>query len=182
MKNKKNIPPTIINKAWEVTDPTIQRDYYDRQYMWEVVYAESAGKAKLKCTDVDGSYINIKARRCRYHDIIFDKGQEIKRGQLEKSIRDMEIKNKRTEKVLSFPEDEMFYVQNGYVGNSVSWWRLENNGYTCDLDKAQKYTRQQILEQFVNGREEDRIWAASHVEQHIRQHVDSQYLDSNFVA
>ncbi len=173
----------IIKKAWEVTDPTIPRNYYDEQYMWEIVYAESAGKAKLKLIDREtDDYLKLKARRAKQDDIVLHKGSEIKRSQLEREIREMERVNNRRKKIMLFPENELFYVQNGYVGNSVSWWRLENKGYTCDLNYAQKYTRAEILKNFIPGRHEDRIWAASHVEKHIRQHVDGQYLDNKFTA
>lgn len=37
--------------------------------------------------------------------------------------------------------DEKFYIHNGdYVGNSMLWWALGSNGYTTDLDKAEKYS------------------------------------------
>ncbi len=83
---------------------------------------------------------------------------------------------------MRFPETEMFYVQKGYVGNSCLWWALGNNGYTTDILKAEKYTREEILKSFVGLSNENRIWLASHVETKISSQVDSQHLDYNFVS
>lgn len=170
----------IVKKAWKVIDPVIQ-DHYISEENWETVYAETAGEAKTKCSEKE-NYINVKCRRSEPNDIVLHEGNEIVRHKLEHDIEETKRIRFRKNKVLSFPETEMFYIQNGYVGNSVSWWGLESRGYTTDITKAQKYTRQEVLKRFVNAREEDRIWAASHVDQHISQHVDSQYLNHQFVA
>ncbi len=79
-----------------------------------------------------------------------------------------------------FPDGTNFYVQNGYVGNSVLWWGQRSNGYTTDISRAELYTKKEILERFVSGREEDIIWEAGHVLSNVRQHVDGQYLSREF--
>lgn len=36
--------------------------------------------------------------------------------------------------------ENLYYIKNGYVGNCILWWRLNSQGYTTNLIKAQKYT------------------------------------------
>lgn len=166
----------IVRKAWEVKDPTVwERDASDEN--WQTVYAQTAGEAKSQCSEQE-KFLNIQARRAKLADIVLYDGNEIARGVLLRQIAREERTKQRRDNVLRFPETEMFYIQNGYVGNSVMWWGLGSAGYTTDITKSQKYTRAEVLESFVNGRGEDRIWAASHVETKIKQHVDAQGLDS----
>jgi hypothetical protein len=166
----------IIKKAWEVKDPTIWESESSDDN-WQTVYAETVGEAKSQCSEKD-KFLNIKARRTKLSDIVLFEGYEIARGHLLRKIADEGRKEQRRNSVLKFPETEMFYIQNGYVGNSVMWWGVGGAGYTSDITKAQKYTRTEVLGSFVNGRKEDRIWAASHIETKIKQHVDCQGLDS----
>ncbi len=153
----------------------------------EPIYAENPSKAKSKCDiwddakNEDGDsakYIDIKCRRAKDHDKIEYGGQEIWRFQLPEIQR----RERRVIALNKLPEDEMFYVQDArsYVGNSILWWGLGNCGYVTQLKDAQKYTKSDILTQFSDGRETDIIWLASHVEQNIRTHVDSQYLKRDY--
>lgn len=170
----------IIKKAYRVIDPNIlECGMYYSEDDWEIVYAKSPGDAKSKCSEYE-NYLNIKCKRAAPDDYVRYNGEEIKRRILFSRMESEIKRDFRKQKVLQYPETEMFYIQNGYVGNCVLWWGLNNHSYTYDISHAQKYSREQVLNQFVNGRDEDIIWAASHVEQHISQHVDSQYLDCKF--
>jgi hypothetical protein len=84
------------------------------------------------------------------------------------------------QKIESYPDDTTFYVQNGYCGNSICWWGLNSCGYTTNIEKAQLYTKEDILNYFLNKRECDVIWLASHVLEHITKTVNSQHLDEKF--
>ena len=168
----------ILKKAWEVKDPTVWNDTYEaRDENWQTVYSDNVTGAKAQCHERE-QYLNIRARRAKMADVVLYDGTEVVRGKLLRQIAEEVRIEQRKQSVLKFPETEMFYIQNGYVGNSVMWWGLGSAGYTTDITKAQKYTRSEVLERFVSGRKEDRIWAASHVETKIKQHVDAQGLDS----
>jgi hypothetical protein len=88
----------------------------------------------------------------------------------------------RNDRLNLLPDDEMYYIQDtrGYVGNCVLWWQLKNSGYTTNIDLAEKYTKEEMLDICLNGRETDVPWIASHIEENLTRHVDMQNLDSTF--
>ncbi len=172
---------TIVKKAYEVKDPTVDRDYYTADGGWETVFAKSYGQAKMKCNDKN-RFIDVKARRAKGSDIVLYDGYETTRWSVLESIKENKRREKRLLDVMRFPETEMFYVQKGYVGNSCYWWALGNRGYTTDLNKAEKYDREDILKHFIGRSEENKIWAASHVETKVSRQVDSQHLDYEFMS
>ena len=150
------------------------------------IYAKTASEAKNNCDmwdaknedGDDARWIDIKCRRAKEHDRIEYNGNEIWRSELPEIHR----RERRVAALGKLPEDEMFYVQDArsYVGNSVLWWGIGSNGYVTQLSEAQKYTKADILKEFKDGRETDIIWLASHVEENIRTHVDSQYIKRIF--
>ncbi len=80
---------------------------------------------------------------------------------------------------LNIPIESLFYIQNGFVGNAVSWWGIDGKGYTTDITKAGKYTEEWVLKQ-VNSRPQDVAWLCSHIdsnEQARKLIIDYQYLD-----
>jgi len=150
-----------------------------------VTYADGPGEAKTECQwlndyEIDGEphkFTDIRVRRAKNADKIMFRGLEVERWRMESTLSEEIRIQKRTDKVNTFPDGTNFYVQNGFVGNSVLWWGLRSSGYTTDLSKAELYTKEEILKSFVNGREQDRIWNATHVLEKVKQHVDGQYLD-----
>lgn len=77
-------------------------------------------------------------------------------------------------------EEELYYIQNGYVGNAIMWWRHDSKGYTTDFDQAGKYTKEQALG--IIKRPEDRAWPCSYVDGQKDAHrhiVDGQYLSNS---
>ncbi|MEK6882706.1 MAG: hypothetical protein AABY22_23995 [Nanoarchaeota archaeon] len=173
----------IIKKAWEVKDKTIDRyeyEYCPNDY-WQQVYAESEGQAKQQCKERN-SYKTISVRRDKQNDIVLHEGDEGLRSVIIRLQKENDQRTDRKKKVLQFPETEMFYIQKGYVGNSCYWWALGSSGYTTDLNKAQKYTRKEVLLRFITSHPDNKIWPASHVETKISKQVDSQYLNYKYCA
>jgi hypothetical protein len=40
--------------------------------------------------------------------------------------------------------EELYYVRNeGFLGNALLWWTKGCNSYTCDINDAHKFTREQ---------------------------------------
>jgi hypothetical protein len=169
--------PTLIQKCWEVHDRTTvdwSLSYEARQHYTyrEHILAETASKAKGKFIE-HARFIDLKAVRCEEYDQVEVDGKKMRRNEVDNYLR----KQERKKKIQELPEDQLYYVQNGFVGNCPLFWGLGNCGYTSDLDKAQKYTKEQIVKEFSNPREQDIIWLAAEVDSKVKRIVDHQYLD-----
>lgn len=72
--------------------------------------------------------------------------------------------------------EEMYYIQDtrSYCGNSVMWWAVDGHGYTSDIAKAWRVSKEEALR--IIRRDTDKAWPASEVNKHIRQHIDHQDL------
>ena len=149
----------------------------------DVVYAETASKAKCKCEWRDGKnedgddarYIDIKCIRAKEYDEIEHNGEKMDRKRYGEKL----IEEERNKKLQNLDKDDMYYVQDarGYVGNAVSWWAHDGSGYTCKIKSAQKYTKDEILKDFINGRDTDVIWSARHVDANISEIIDVQNIN-----
>lgn len=170
----------MIKKAYKVYSFEEYKNYFPPLDITDciTVFAETNQKAKTKYLESHpfNDYIDLRAKRYPQHDLI----DGIYRWILDADAERAAKKAKRVEFLESQSEETMFYIQNGYVGNSVLFWALGGSGYTSNVEKAQKYTKEEVLNKFVGGREEDRIWVASHVESKISKHVDMQYLENEF--
>jgi hypothetical protein len=63
-----------------------------------------------------------------------------------------------------------------YVGNDVSWWAKDGNGYTTDISKAHVYTREEAFRQAAM-RGCDRAWPKTYIDGKTRPAVDMQHID-----
>ena len=183
----------IISKAFQVWHEGMLNDNPHEGYTMDelpVTYAETAGLAKTMSSEVydyelygyEPEFTDLKVRRAKSYDKIMFEGHEYKRWQINTILETRERHSERRKAVEKFPDGTNFYVQNGFVGNSVLWWGKNSNGYTSDISKAELYTKEEILSKFVEGREEDRIWEAKHVLSKVKSHVDGQYLSSEYRA
>lgn len=183
----------IVIKAWSVWHEGMLNDNPHLGYTLEslpVVYANSPGDAKAKSTDVGDyeiegrphDYTDLRVRRAKKADKVRFEGRVILRSFALEILEERDRINKRVSAVQQYPNDTLFYIQNGFVGNCVLFWAKDGCGYTTNIDKAQTYTKQEVLTRFARGRAEDLIWAAEEVENNIVRVVDSQYLDRAFVT
>ena len=81
-------------------------------------------------------------------------------------------------KSISHNESELYYIQNGYVGNAILWWGVDSKGYTTDLTKAGKYSREEASSIARTRPQQDRPWLCSYVDASagVKLIVDAQYL------
>lgn len=72
---------------------------------------------------------------------------------------------------------EEFYLQDsrGYVGTNISWWQEGGNGYTTDLRKAHKYSKDEAIRSH-NSRSTDIPWSKSYIDTRTHPAVDMQYI------
>lgn len=76
-------------------------------------------------------------------------------------------------------EEKLYYIQNGYVGNAILWWAIDSKGYTTEIEKAGKYTKQEAKE--IIKRPQDIAWECKYIDNNLRARkliIDAQYLDS----
>lgn len=122
-------------------------------------------------------FIDIKAKRAKYWDIIVVDGQETKRGWYEEKLKDQEVKQDRLKKLQELP-DTAYYIQaidKGYVGNSVLFWGKGSAGYYTDPNKCQRYTKSEMIDICLSR---DCIpWTVDQIDVCITSHVDHQKLD-----
>lgn len=170
MKNVKTIKKCY--KVWDYLNS--DGEEWGDNYV-EYIMANSREEAKANFSDQHVQYIDRKAIRHPNGDDVELNGENMKRHRVWPIMRRIE----RNEKIDSLPNDDMYYVQKGIVGNDVLFWAKGSSGYVCSIDSAEKYTKDEIVAHFKNGREEDVIWPASHIEQHIKRVVDMQYLSHN---
>lgn len=77
--------------------------------------------------------------------------------------------------------EKLYYIQNGYVGNAILWWGVEGKGYTTDIEKAGKYTKEEAKK--IIKRPQDIAWLCSHVDNNEKAKkliVDCQYLNRRY--
>lgn len=154
-----------------------------------IVYAKSHGEAKSKASEphdfkLYGEYpkfTDLKARRAIGADKVMFEGNKITRWQMEAKISTQKRNDVRRSKIESYPDAATFLVQNGFCGNYLIFWQ-EGGGYTSDISKAEIFTKDEILSRFIGGREQDRIWESSHLNEHVSKCVDIQKLDGEFVS
>lgn len=74
---------------------------------------------------------------------------------------------------------KLYYIQNGYVGNAICWWRPNGGGYTTDINDAGRYSEEDAKRQ-AKMRMEDIVWPCDYIDKNEKAHktiIDSQYLD-----
>ena len=76
-------------------------------------------------------------------------------------------------------KQELFYIQNaGYSGNALFWWALDKRGYTTDIRKAHKFTKQEAKS--IINRPEDTAWPCQYIDNLLEAQkliIDMQYVD-----
>lgn len=79
---------------------------------------------------------------------------------------------------------KQYYIQNrGTCGNSVSWWAINDQGYTLDIRCAKVFDEDDEKLKPENMRKGiDTAWEKSFVDQYVQHHIDIQdlqYRDNN---
>lgn len=73
--------------------------------------------------------------------------------------------------------EQMYYIQNvsqGYVGNSLLWWKHDNCGYVCDVQEAKEFTKAEIDKMDTIKDGTNRAWPVEYIDNRIQHHIDMQ--------
>ena len=75
--------------------------------------------------------------------------------------------------------EELYYVRNeGYLGNALIWWAKNRKGYTCDINNAHKFTKEEAEK--VCQRQEDSAYECEYIDNLLiaqKLIIDCQYVD-----
>lgn len=77
-----------------------------------------------------------------------------------------------------------FIRTEGYIGNSIIWWAEDWKGYTSDLRKAGKYTKEEA-EEICLARDSEKAYLVETIMNKTDGHkliFDAQYIDSEDIA
>lgn len=70
------------------------------------------------------------------------------------------------------PEEQYLILYTGNVnGDCAIWWGPDHSGYTTDIDKAGRYTKEEADKIYKNRPKLDKPIPWSKVEPHIKRHV-----------
>lgn len=69
--------------------------------------------------------------------------------------------------------EEKYYVQNGFIGNCMCFWAKNDKGYTCHLDNAETYTKEQALSR-CRQENNEKAWPVSAIQSGASSMVDHQ--------
>lgn len=90
-----------------------------------------------------------------------------------------------TEELLSANRKEkQFYIQAGYVGNSILWWGINSRGYTTNIQKAGRYSEEETMKIINNRPDIDMAWSCEHVDNNESAKITTvymQYLDIEYL-
>jgi hypothetical protein len=76
--------------------------------------------------------------------------------------------------------DKLYYIQHGYVGNAMCWWRKGDKGYSTNLSEAGIYPEAEAKRQAARRPGEDTAWPCDYINGNERAHktiIDAQYCD-----
>ena len=75
-----------------------------------------------------------------------------------------------------------YYIRNeGYLGNALIWRSEDGNGYTCDINKAGKFTKDRAMSICLT-RDEDSAYPCDYIDNLLEAKkliIDSQYVCEN---
>ena len=67
-------------------------------------------------------------------------------------------------------------ISAGFVGNDLLFYGEHGKGYTCDLDKAEVFTKDEAIKEVQISRGKYLMWEKKYLESIAKGHVDMQYL------
>lgn len=80
-----------------------------------------------------------------------------------------------------------YYIQNknqGFLGNSLMFWALGNNGYTAKLTQAQKYSYEEAKKICQGNPSKNKAWPVDYIDNNkgTTPVTDAQYLDQDNIV
>lgn len=85
--------------------------------------------------------------------------------------------------MFDLPKPEFYYIQYGYADNVAYWWKHNNQGYSCNLAEAKRFTEKE-MKQVIHSPNQHKYkaWKCSYIDRNkkaVITAVDTQYLDGD---
>jgi len=144
-----------------------------------IIYADSPSKAKakaLKLGYLDCKYIDLAIKRIPEEDKVEFYGKFISKRNKENNLKERQKYLDSFNKIKELPNDSLFLVQNGFVGNDMLFWKQNNAGYSCNIKEAQVYTKIQLF-QMLPLKDNMKIWNYYYIMENLSLVCNSQCLD-----
>lgn len=175
----------IISKAYTVWHDGMIGSCEAEKYLIDevpVVYASSPGQAKLlqrECEswEINGrphQYIDLKCKRAKDSDIVLFEGQEMERRYAKEFISSRKIYSQKLRRLNKYPDDALFYIQSGFSGNALILWAQNSCGYTTHVERAHRFTKQEIERHILATHRHEYIWPVAHIQEAIVKVLDSE--------
>lgn len=177
----------IVKKAYKVDNRIFEEDwYYGDDYFYGTENEAKSHFLDLHSDELLSNgcdrlekYIQVKVLRDKSMDMMLYEGFEILRHKLFRmNDREKEkLEEDKRKKSVENSSSEFFYVgrKSEYVGNSMVFWGKAGQGYTCYLDIAEVYSREDILKSWP-WRDSDEFWPKESVDKATSIQVDMQQL------
>lgn len=161
----------VVEKCWRVYDKKCNEYYVG--YHHEEIYAKTRNQARFFYTE--GEYKDRVAIRLKSEDKVEYNGNIYTRNNVIEQIKLDKLYKKRFNQLKRFSNKELFFIQKGWVGNSILWWKVNNCGYTTKINDARYFTKVE-LEPYLKNTDIN-IWSAKHVLDRVSRQVDSEDLN-----
>lgn len=73
--------------------------------------------------------------------------------------------------------EEQFYIQKGFVGNSMMWWRKSDCGYSVNLKEARVFSKEEALEIRSRPYSNKKAWPKEYIDKKTTPQADVQDCD-----
>lgn len=77
---------------------------------------------------------------------------------------------------MNITDEKAYVIQNGFVGNCMMFWALNDSGYTCHLSNVQTYTLEEAQRK-CRPENDEKVWPAIYVKNAATYMIDHQKLD-----
>lgn len=147
------------------------------------ILADSPAEAKAQaslCYDyqINGrevKWTDLRVKRKIGSDLILYKGREIRRDEYNSLLQREKLLTNTTKK-LEDSEASEFYLQTGIVGNCLYFWAQDGRGYTCHLERAHLFSKEEAIKQAKSMKGFERFWEKEAIETASSLQVDHQRL------
>lgn len=169
--------------------------YYDDG--WFIAVSSTGKQINDSITPMEAKFKRLMNKRpdinandlCKLNFYLDEKNSGIFRIEYIRDLKTVKLKGTGAPNILeNIPIDDivlikeyhenLYYIQNGYVGNAIYWWALDSKGYTTNIKKAHKFSEQEA-QSIIDNDQSQKMWNCDYIDNEKEAHItviDMQYL------